>query len=285
MNAPATDLRHWLDAAWDCHDREARALADELMERARALPDDTEGSEAVRLARHVTLGHLADPQALRVFLARLPRGQELDKMRVGAEWAIDALAGQAASPLPQALRWGPLADVIAAEIELGRLAEGRARLFEAEAVATGHEDVAVRRAYAAACNNLALTLRTGRRGDASRDALMIEIAQLSKRAWARAGTWMNVERADYQLAMCYAAIGQGEPALHHARECLRVCEAEGADAGERFFAHEALVHAHRVAGHAAGAAQHRARMATLLQEVADDGMRAFCRQALESTPQ
>lgn len=285
MNRQPTEMRHWLDGAWDRHDREARALADELIERASKLIDDNEGAEAVGLARHVMLGHLADLQTLRSFLARLPRGHNLDKMRAGAEWAIEVLTGQAPSPLPETRRWGPLADVIAAEIELGRLSDGRARLFEAEAVASGHEDPAVRKAYAAACNNLALALRTGRRGDAARDALMIEIAKLSKRAWAEAGDWTNLERADYQLAMCYAVIGQGEPAIHHANECLRVCEAEGADAGECFFAHEALAHAYCAAGNVAGATVQRAHMATLLRDVDDDVLRAFCQQALDSIPQ
>lgn len=283
MNLQPTELRRWLDGAWDRHDRAARSLSDELIERAPTLPDDIEGAEAVRLARHVMLGHLVDLRALRGFIARLARGQNLDGIRAGAEWAIDALSSQAPSPLPDVLRWDPLVDVIAAEIELGRLAHARARLFEDEAAATGHEDIAVRKAYAAACNNLALAMRIGRRGDAGRDALMIEIAELSKRAWAQAGNWKNVERADYQLAMCHAVIGQGGPALHHARECLRVCETEGADAHERFFAHEALAHAYRVAGDAASATNQRARMATLLQEVADDGLRAFCQQTLNST--
>ena len=285
MNAQPTELRRWLDEAWDRHDRSARGLTDELTERASTLLDDDEGAEAVRLACHVMLGHLADLQALRGFLARLPRGQKLDQMRTGAEWAIDALAGQAPSLLPDALRWGPLADVIAAEIELGRLSDGRARLIAAEAAATGHENVAVRKAFAATCNNLALTLRIGRRGDAARDALMIDIAELSKRAWAQAGNWMNIERADYQLAMCYAVIGQDEPALHHAHECLRVCEAEGADASERFFAHEALTYAYLTAGDAASATDQRARMAVLLQEITEEELRAFCQQTLDSIPQ
>lgn len=284
MNATTTELRTWLDAAWDRHDRESRALLTELTARAPALPDDAEGAEAVRLARHVAIGHLGDAAALRAFVARLPAGQEIDKGRAAALWAAATLDGSTPPPLPDALRWGPLADVAAAEIDGGRLAQGRARLLDAEAEATGHADAAVRRAYAVACNNLALALRLGPRGDAARDALMIEIAQLSRRAWAKAGNWMNAERADYQLAMCHAAIGQGEPALRHARECLQVCEANGADAGERFFAHEALVHAHRAAGDAAAAAAQRARMAALLDEVEDEGLRAFCRQTLEQTP-
>ncbi len=280
-----TDLRRWLDAAWERHDRESKTLLAELTDRAPALPDDAIGAEAVRLARHVAIGHLGDAAALRGFVARVPAGGCRVAPRGAALWAAETMEGGTPPPLPAALRWGPLSDLASAEIEAGRLPQGRARLIDAEAEATGDEDPGVRRSYAVACNNLALALRLGPRGNAARDALMIEIAQLSKRAWAKAGNWMNAERADYQLAMCHAAIGQGAPALQHARECLRVCEANGADAAERFFAHEALVHAHRAAGDAAAAGRQRERMAALLLEVGDEGMRTWCAETLASTPQ
>ncbi len=285
MNAPATELQTWLEAAWDRHDREPRPLLAELTERASALPDDASGADAVRLARHVAIAHLGDVAALRAFVARLPAGQEIEKARAAAQWAAETLEGGSPPPLPAALRWGPLSDVAAAEVERGLLAQARARLVDVESEASGHADPAVRRAYAAACNNLASALRFGPRGDAARDALMIEFAELSRRAWARAGHWMNEERADYLLAHCHAVIGQGAQALAHAHACLKTCEANGADAGERFFAHEAMLVAHRAAGDAAAAAAQRARMAALLPQVEDEGLRDFCRRTLEKTPQ
>lgn len=280
MTARPTALRDWLDAAWDRHDRDARALAHELAQRAADLPDDAEGAETVRLARHVMLGHLADAAGLRNFLAALRGGPALHAMRERALWALATLEGQTGPELAEDVRLALLADVAQAEIELGRLASARARITGQEARVATHPDEAVRRAYAITCNNLALALRTGPRGDPARDALMIELAELAHRAWARAGTWLHVERADYQLAMCHAAIGQGAQALRHARACLSRCEAEGADAYECFFAHEALVHAHRAAKDAAGALRHRALMAGLLTQVTEPAQHAFCEATL-----
>lgn len=280
MNAQPTALRAWLDAAWDRHDREPRALALDLTQRAADLPDDADGAEAVRLARHVMLGHLADAAGLQAFLAAMPGGAALAPMRERALWALATLEGRAGPELPEDVRHALLADVAQAEIELGRLASARARITGLEAHVSAHPDEGVRRAYAITCNNLALALRTGARGDAARDGLMIELAELARRAWARAGTWLHVERADYQLAMCHAAIGQGAQALDHARACLSRCEAEGADAYERFFAHEALVHAHRAANEPAAAQQQRDRMAGLLAQVTDPAQHAFCTATL-----
>jgi hypothetical protein len=276
-------LRNWLDRAWDEHADHARRVAGELAAQAAGLPDDDDGAEAVRLARHTLLGHLADPAALRGFLAAVPGGAKLDPMRERAEWVLASFEGRPAAELPQSVRWGLVADVAQAEIESGRLDRARERIFAIEAEAATHTDEGARRAYAATCNNLALALRTGARGDAARDALMLDFAALARRAWQRAGNWMNVERADYQLAMCHAVLGQGAQAQAFAQACLACCEANGADAAERFFAHEAVVHAHSAAGDAVQAAQHRERMAALLDAITDPGMNEWCRQTLART--
>lgn len=280
MNA----LRTWLDAAWPRHDKDSRALADELHERAPTLPDDDDGAEAVRLARHTLLAHLADPEALMALLARLPTGEKLSPQRERAQWALDRVAGRPAAELPAAIANGLIGDVALAWLETGRLADARAAVLGLEDAAMADADPAACRALGSTCHNLATALRSGPRGDAARDALMLDIAHLSRRAWARAGTWMNVERADYDIAMCHAALGQGAPAVAHAQACLARCEAEDADAAERFFAHECNVHAQRAACDAAWAAAHRTRMQALLGEITDAGMKAWCEQTLADTP-
>lgn len=277
------ELRTFLDAAWPRHDREAAGLADELHAMAPTLTDDDDGAEAVRLARHTMLGHRADAGALRAFLAALPAGEKLDLHKARAAHALAMLEGRPAEPMPEAVAWGLLGDVAQAEIIRGDLAAARARVLGIEAQAAAHADEGARRAYAATAYNLVNTLRTGPRSPAH-DTLMIEMAELERRAWSRAGTWMHVERADYHLALCHALLGQGAPAMAYAAACRAACEANGADAAERFFAHECSVHAARAAGDAAAAADHRARMVALLAEVDDAGMKAFCEETLAATP-
>jgi hypothetical protein len=280
-------LRTWLDAAWPRHESDPRALAGELLERAATLPDDADGAEAIRLGRHVLLAHLDDSATLQRLLEALPAGAQLGVQKERAGWALAALhsGGWPAEPgLPEAVTWQLLGDVALALIHRGDLATARQRMLDPEEAAATHADAAARRAFAATAHNVALALRTGPR-EAARDALMIEMAELERRAWSRAGGWLEVERADYHLAMCHAAIGQGVQAVGHARACLQACEAHGADAAERFFAHECNVHAARAAGDSAAAAAHRARMVALLAEVADADMQAWCAETLATTPQ
>lgn len=293
------DLRRFLDQAHDAHSREPRAIADQLLARAAALPADETGAEAVRLAEHVMLGHLADAGALQRFLQAVPRPSAAadpapraawSEARARVQWALHTLAdegaaaaqhdGRGAPSLADAPRWRALQNVVLALAGTGRVSEASARLSREAAAATAHADPEARRAYAACTNNVALELREGPRGDPARDALMLEAAALARRAWAAAGTWLQVQRADYQLARCHAAIGRGPEALACARACLEACMANGAEADERFFAHEAMWHAHRAAGDETAAAAERQRMRALLEEIADAEMHAWCAATL-----
>ncbi|WP_284618286.1 hypothetical protein [Aquabacterium humicola] len=285
------DLRAFLDGAYDTHAASPQAIAEALAARAPTLPADDEGAEALRLAEHVLLGHLADADALQRLLAALPAGfrdapggacaDAVGRVR----WAL-ARVGDAADlpPIGEPSRWRVLQNVLLAWIATGRGGDASRTLRESEPQAAGSPDTATRQAFAACANNLALHLREGPRGNAARDALMLDAATIARRAWQGAGTWMHVERADYQLARCHAVLGRGDEALAHARSCLAICEAEGADAAERFFAHEALWHAARAAGDADAAGRQRDRMQGLLAEVGDEALRTWCAQVLQDLP-
>lgn len=278
-------LRAWLDGAWNDHPDAPRRVADELLARASALPDDAVGAEAVRLGEHVLLAHLADVPGLEALLAALPPGAAALVPSVQrARWALATLDGSPAPAIADAPRWRALHSVVMVLVSRGELAAARDRLFADEAAAAAHADPDARKAYAATAHNTASDLRAGPRG-AGRDALMLDAARLERRAWmAAGGTWMNEERADYQLAMCHAVAGLGGEAVVHAQRCLATCEANDADAAERFFAHECNVHACRAAGDPAAAAMHRTRMAALLETIEDAGMKDWCAATLAGTP-
>ncbi|WP_088280147.1 ATP:cob(I)alamin adenosyltransferase [Ideonella sp. A 288] len=275
-------LRALLDRAPDEHPARPREFAEALLAQAPVLGDDADSAEAIRLAEHVMLAHLADAEALARFISCLPHVARASARR--AEWALARLAGQPEPDLPDALRWRALLNAVLAAARCGRHRDAADWLAADEARAAAHSDADARKAYAVTANNTALELRLGPRGDAAADALMLQAAALSRRAWAAAGTWLHVERAEYQWALCHAQLGQGEAALMHARQCLAMCLAEGADAAERFFAHEALARAWHAAGDVAQVAQQRLQMTELLAQVGDEAMRTWCAQTLEDLP-
>jgi hypothetical protein len=244
------------------HPAEAAAL---LREAAGALDEgDTAQRDAwLRAAEHILLGHLADGEGL---AALLP----LDAARARA--AIALAAGR--SPDWQDLA---LADQIRAHYNAA-LARTRRRDFAgqgallraAQALSEG-DDAVAQQALAAVANNVAADLRYYLKpGDGEAAAAMLEAAQLARAAWQRAGGWLQIERADWQLAMCAAAADRGELALQAARAGLQACEANGADDYEFCFAYQALGLAALAAGDLPQARRSRDLMAQRVALVTAD---------------
>jgi hypothetical protein len=81
----------------------------------------------------------------------------------------------------------------------------------------------------------------------------------------------NRARSEWQVSRVYAVLGRAEPALHHARRCLEICEAEpeNIEDWDLPFAHEALARAHSVAGNAGEARHHELKARELGKQIAD----------------
>lgn len=293
--AAALPLRAWLDAAQPAHAEQPDAVAAELLRRAPALPADADGAEAVQLAEHLFLGHLAgrvpDAQGLGAFLAQLPgalaHAEPAATALRRAHWALALLQQRPEPPLDAAARWRALQNVVLALAARGAAGRAAALLDDETPAGLAAGTGPAGQAFAVSCNNVATELQCGPRGDAARDALMLQAAALARQAWATAGTWQHVERAEYRLALCHAALGQGAAALRHARACLAGCVAAGAqaDAVEHYFAHEALARAQLAAGDAAAAHAETGRMRALLPQIPDDdGLRDWCAGVLADLP-
>jgi len=82
------------------------------------------------------------------------------------------------------------------------------------------------------------------------DDLMIDCAHASAYHWAVAPECKpeNRARSAWLLARVYAVAGRSEPALHHARRCLELCEQNGLDDWDLAFAYEALARASAASG-------------------------------------
>jgi hypothetical protein len=297
---PHTDtpsLAAFLDDAEAGHATQPAATAAALQARAASLPADADGARALRLAEHVALAHLGDPTVLAAVLQALPPAlAQADTTAATVQrlqWALAKATGSTATTQPpDALRWRALQNVVLALAAQQRWPQASALLADDEQAAQAHGQGEAGQAYAVSANNVAMELQTssppaGAPRNADRDRLMLQAAAIARRAWGHAGTWRHAERAEYRLALCHAAAGDGDTAVRHARLCLEACEAAGpeADATERFFAHQALAQAHHAAGDAPANARARAGMAMLLPQIDEaDGLRAWCADVLAGTP-
>jgi hypothetical protein len=169
---------------------------------------------------------------------------------------------------------------VAASAMLGqkRLVEAARDFDAAVALASygpGSNDPAAR-SLAVTGNNLAIEFEN--RPTLSREEidLMLRAARAGREFWAIAGSWKEVERAEYRLAMSHIKAGNAETALVHARRCLAVVEENGTDPGEAFFAQEAVARAQLAAEQLGAARDARAAMAELLPKVTDESFRKYC---------
>jgi hypothetical protein len=78
-------------------------------------------------------------------------------------------------------------------------------------------------------------------------------------------------RGEWLCSRAYSVLGRPEPALHHARRCLEICEqhADNIEDWDLAFAYEALARANRVAGNEEEARRFEQRGRALAHEIAD----------------
>jgi hypothetical protein len=87
------------------------------------------------------------------------------------------------------------------------------------------------------------------------DDRMIHAAHASRYHWGQVAdaTPAHLARGEWQISRVYALLGRPEPAVHHARRVLDLCQENDIGDWDLAFAYEALARAHAVAGDAAAA--------------------------------
>ena len=121
--------------------------------------------------------------------------------------------------------------------------------------------------------------RTEREGER-----MIDAAHASRFFWEEVGEPANHARGEWQIARAYATVGRAEPALHHARRCLELCEAHGLGDFDLAYAYEAMARAQALIGDADAAARYRKQAYEAVEEVADDEDRELLLSDLATLP-
>jgi hypothetical protein len=284
------DFDSMLGQAWDRHAADPQGVAAELADALFAqLTEDARIVPFAHLSQHVYGEHLArwaDGIALLDRIAALPLAgdasrQALRRFRAGLALAgglDDERAGLAAG---ERLRITALAASHLAPHDAARAGE---RLDEAAALAEGAglpDADPGHRALAIAGNNIAATLEEkAARSDTER-TLMLCAAQLARVWWARAGSWLETERAEYRLAKSWLAAGDLPQARDHAQQCLEIVRANGDVALEAFFGWDALAAVERAAGNATGHTQALAQAEAAFTRL-DEADQGWCRASLEA---
>ena len=255
-------LDSFLEQAWNDHVGDASAVAARLPAGVPLALDDDGVMRLAALAHHVLGEHLGRWAEGLAFLAQLA---ERDANGAGAAAAIVRcraslrLCGGGGADERGAMAPSDQCRVTAmAAANLAVRDSARAATLLQEGVARAgvlpDADPAVR-AVAANANGIAATLQELAPLAPAQRELMLSAAAAARVQWQRAGTWLEVERAEYRLALCWLAAGDAAQALQHARRCDAIVRENGTLPLELFFAAEALgLPAHALgdgAGHAA----------------------------------
>lgn len=260
----ATRFDAFMARAWADHATRSDAVARRL--RMRTPPPRTPGqlAQLVHIVVHLLGEHLGRFDDARWRLAALRTHPLAD---AGVQSALQVAAatldiGQDRPPAPgldqsQTLR----AEAAAAALCLGRgqieralqlIADASARLAALPAASPRDH-----RPLAAACNNMAWELHDlGPQRSAEQTQAMLRLAAASREHWSRAGTWLEIERAEYGLALTHLSAGLHDDAWRHAAQCLAVCLHHRAPPCELLYAHEAMARVHHARREAAELAHH-----------------------------
>ena len=104
---------------------------------------------------------------------------------------------------------------------------------------------------------------------------MVHAAHASRYHWGKVGTPIEFERGEWQISRVYSVLERPEAALHHAKRCLEICEANGIGDFDIAFAYEALARGHAVAGNGSKSREFVALAEKAAGEIEDEGNREY----------
>ena len=291
------DFDAWLGAAWNAHAGDAPGVAARLHEGAALMATAAHWLALAHLAHHLHGEHLGHWAAGRDSIGQLasapvyvdagPSGQA--RRRYLASLALSGGAAEAADGLGLSDRIRAVAMAAAnvaqndAAPDAARAAALWSQAIELAATSGLPATDPMHRTLAATGNNLACVLEQTPARTPHETALMLHAAQAACDHWALAGTWLEVERAEYRLAMSWLQAGDPARAGAHAQACLDGIAGHDGPAFERYFGWQAMARA-RIASGSADAVDARAAIdnaRTAFAALAPDE-RASCAASLDA---
>ena len=283
-----TSFDAFLQQCWADHAERPADVAERLRSGLPPATSAAQLSALVRVVVHVCGEHLGafdDARGRLTALAAHPLADAVvhSALRVGTT-SLALADADVAEPIGLSLEEHIRSEAAAAAISLGRQHTARAMTLLAAARRRLAEwpdaGAAVHRPLAVACNNMAWELHDrGLARSADDSAAMLELAAASRLHWSHAGGWLEVQRADYALALCHLSAGLPREALAFATQGLAGCNSNEAPAFEHFHAHEALARVQHALGDAHARASHSGAAAQAFERLDEQDQHA-CRATL-----
>jgi hypothetical protein len=249
LKGAVMNFETYLNQAWKDHATDALRVSNQLATGAGLAETNEHLSQLVGLATHVYGEHLGQWDQGIQFLRTLQshrffaKDTETDKAIQRSIAVLELASGQsgdlqAFTEADQIRVWAVAASAVSAR-DARQAKEFLQRALNLAQAGLDPKDPA-NRSLAITGNNLACALEEKKSRSAEETALMILAAQTARKYWKVAGTWLEVSRAEYRLAMTYLQSQDLAKALRHAQICLELCYENKAGELDLFFGHEAL---------------------------------------------
>jgi len=273
------------------HDENPEAASKALQSLAQSTIADDDLQKFTWLVNHVIGEKLADWPGASSLQQKVGAGRahraSLRNMAIAASMAGDAIAAIAAEARFAEVAAVPPAHA-AMSVRLGILQYATPNApAEQAAVALNHcvrelaawpKLGALADQFAVSLNNTVSALLDKTDADTGSPAIQLALREgsgLSRRAWSEAGTWVNVERADYLVAMCLNKLGDWQGAAGAARAGLESIARNGTEDVDRAFLLLELGKACRELGLDDESSSATAQAAALAKQFAEPGLREW----------
>lgn len=255
----------YLDESWNLHAADSRKVAESFSSGLNLVTTAEEMSDMIHLISHVFGEHLGEWQRgidLLESLKTYPLNLNSEKNLAQIQKSI-RIYKLADHQFPEILQL-PKADQAA--IHAGA-AKGYAGLHNAETSklfllhalelmdSTNDPKSSAHRDLAIAGNQIAVAFEEKSALSQIEKDYMIFAAQIARKHWEIAGTWMNVERAEYRFAKVFIKTNQSQQALNHALACIEICQKNSAPDLEFFFGYEVVAESQQIAKNLSGFSQ------------------------------
>ncbi len=239
-------FEEYLNDAWSRHGSESPELLDNFKKQFSLIHSTDEINQMGHLIAHVSGEHMGQwGRGIQLLNELRDHPQAVDKSGLNRFIAALALGDDKNFSLEDFSNsdrvriYSMTASALAAQNEIVR-----AGLYLDQAEKLCHSVLdkkdPAHRNLAIAGNNLASALEEKPSLSHEEINLMIHAAFLARKFWEIAGTWLEIERAEYRLAKTFLKADILDKAYSHAERCLEMISQHGNDPLEQFFGMEVM---------------------------------------------
>ncbi|MBT3205086.1 MAG: hypothetical protein HOM14_02465 [Gammaproteobacteria bacterium] len=272
------DFENFLNRAWNDHAENTSRVAGELYKGVELIIKEDQIAQMSQIVTHVFGEHLGNwkegidllgkiraiPVCSSIGKAAIKRAIAVLKMASGENVNVDDFTRS-----EQIRIYALTASVLCGQNKIDTAKKYMQMAIEQAEIEILDNDP-VNRVLAITGNNLACSFEEKKSRTTEETEMMILAAKTARKYWAIAGTWLEVERAEYRLAMTFIKANELIQALEHAQACIEICENNNAEPIEYFYGYEVLALVEKYSSNESGFNKALGKVLSYFEKLSDD---------------